>query len=62
MMSPYVTPFTTIHNVFACFGTPAVTWEPMRVDIHSGTKVSDSLETAFNDPVSEVKYQLGSFY
>lgn len=29
--SPAETPFHTLHDVFACFASPAVTWKPMNL-------------------------------
>lgn len=39
--------------MFACFATPSVMWKPMEVDMGRGEKVTDSLKTAFDDPVSK---------
>ncbi|XP_023712816.2 RCC1 and BTB domain-containing protein 1 [Cryptotermes secundus] len=50
--SPTETPFTSLHDVFACFATPSVMWKPMGVDLDSGEKVTDSLKTAFDNPSS----------
>jgi RCC1 and BTB domain-containing protein len=52
--SPTETPFTSLHDVFACFATPRVTWKPMEVHFSPGEKLTDSLKTAFDDPVSKV--------
>jgi len=54
--SPTETPYTSLHDVFACFATPSVMWKPMEVDADAGEKVSDSLKLAFNDPVSIMKF------
>ncbi|XP_069687800.1 RCC1 and BTB domain-containing protein 1-like [Periplaneta americana] len=48
--SPTETPFTSLHDVFACFATPSVMWKPMEVDLDTGEKVTDSLKLAFDDP------------
>ena len=37
VVSPTETPFTSVHEVFACFATPSVTHIPMITEIHSGT-------------------------
>uniref|UniRef100_A0A2R5L7B3 Putative alpha-tubulin suppressor n=1 Tax=Ornithodoros turicata TaxID=34597 RepID=A0A2R5L7B3_9ACAR len=51
------TPFHSIHDVFACFASPTVTWKPMSLDICQPNKVSDSIKLAFNDPAtSDVKF------
>ncbi|GFG32082.1 hypothetical protein Cfor_08566 [Coptotermes formosanus] len=50
--SPTETPFTSLHDVFACFATPSVMWKPMEVDADAGEKVTDSLKLAFDDPSS----------
>jgi RCC1 and BTB domain-containing protein len=52
--SPTETPFTSLHDVFACFATPSVMWKPMEVAFDSGEKLTDSLKTAFDNPVSKV--------
>jgi len=54
--SPTETPFTSLHDVFACFATPSVMWEPMEVDADAGEKVTDSLKLAFDDQVSIMKF------
>lgn len=55
--TPTETPFHSIHDVFACFASPAVTWKPMSLDICQLNKIGDSLKMAFNDPAtSDVKF------
>jgi hypothetical protein len=53
---PTETPYTSLHDVFACFATPSVMWKPMEVDADAGEKVTDSLKLAFDDPVSKLKF------
>nr|CAD7426419.1 unnamed protein product [Timema monikensis] len=47
--TPFLTPFSRLHDVFACFATPSVMWRPMRVELNVGEKVSDALRNAFDD-------------
>lgn len=55
--SPTETSFHSIHDVFASFACPAVTWKPMALDICHSNKVSDSVKMAFNDPsTSDLKF------
>ncbi|KAH9370610.1 hypothetical protein HPB48_010727 [Haemaphysalis longicornis] len=55
--TPTETPFHSIHDVFACFACPTVSWKPMIVDICNHNKVGDSLKLAFNDPsTSDLKF------
>lgn len=49
---PTETPFHSLHDVFACFASPAVTWIPMKLDISDTSRVNDSLQQAFDDPVT----------
>nr|CAD7577020.1 unnamed protein product [Timema californicum] len=49
--APFLTPFSRLHDVFACFATPSVMWRPMRVELDAGEKVSDALRNAFDDLV-----------
>ena len=36
VVNPTETPFTSVHEVFACFASPSVTHIPMITEIHSG--------------------------
>lgn len=54
--SPNETTFTSLHDVFACFAIPSVSWKPMEVDLDAGEKVTDSLKLAFDDSVSTLKF------
>ncbi|XP_046991008.1 RCC1 and BTB domain-containing protein 1-like isoform X1 [Schistocerca americana] len=47
---PTKTPFSSLHEVFACFSTPAVMWKPLEVKQHEGNTVAESLRAAFDDP------------
>jgi hypothetical protein len=57
---PTETPYTSLHDVFACFATPSVMWKPMEVDADAGEKVTDSLKLAFDDAVSKLNFVLCS--
>ncbi|XP_067014557.1 RCC1 and BTB domain-containing protein 1 isoform X2 [Anabrus simplex] len=48
--TPVLTPFPSLHDVFASFATPSVMWQPMEVDDQASEKVADSVRNAFNDP------------
>ncbi|KAL3201432.1 hypothetical protein MRX96_012479 [Rhipicephalus microplus] len=45
-------PFHSIHDVFACFACPTVTWKPMVLDICNPNTVANSVKAAFNDPTT----------
>jgi len=49
VVCPTLTPFSTLHDVFACFATPSVTFLPMETEITAGPSVYDSLRLAFDD-------------
>ena len=36
VVSPTETPFLALHDVFACFATPSVTYLPMETEITTG--------------------------
>lgn len=60
VVCPTETPFTSVHEVFACFATPSVTHIPMSTEIHSGLSVLDSLKEAFDDlTTSDIKFVVG---
>lgn len=48
-MEPTLTPFTNLHEVFACFSLPPITYKPITVAWDHGTKVDDSIKAAFDD-------------
>nr|CAD7459960.1 unnamed protein product [Timema tahoe] len=50
--TPFLTPFSRLHDVFACFATPSVMWRPMRVELDVWEKLSDALRNAFDDQSS----------
>ena len=57
VVSPTETPFTSLHDVFACFATPSVTFVPMETEVTNGPSVYDSLKLAFDDPqTSDVRF------
>ena len=41
--------FSSLHDVFAFFASPAVTWRPMGVDVFHTEKVATSIRKAFDD-------------
>ena len=49
VVSPTETPFICLHDVFACFATPSVTFLPMETEVSTGPSVYDSLKLAFDD-------------
>ena len=44
--------FSSLHDVFAFFASPGVTWRPMGVDVFHTERVPDSLRRAFDDAVT----------
>jgi len=57
VVSPTLTPFSALHDVFACFATPSVTFVPMETEITAGPNVYDSLKQAFDDSsTSDVRF------
>ncbi|XP_076311235.1 RCC1 and BTB domain-containing protein 1-like isoform X1 [Tachypleus tridentatus] len=48
--APEATSFHCLHDVFACFASPAVTSRPMELDVCMVNTVGDSLQQAFDDP------------
>jgi RCC1 and BTB domain-containing protein len=54
---PTPTSFHRLHEVFACFATPAVTPVPMITEISSVPNILDSLKLAFDDTsTADVKF------
>ena len=49
VVAPTETPFISLHDVFACFATPSVTFLPMETEVSTGPSVYDSLKLAFDD-------------
>ncbi|XP_026279379.1 RCC1 and BTB domain-containing protein 1 isoform X1 [Frankliniella occidentalis] len=47
--SPVETPFTSLHEVFACFADTEVTYKPIQLEKKSSQSVADSLRLAFDD-------------
>jgi len=61
VVSPTETPFTSLHDVFACFATPSVTFIPMETEVTNGPSVYDSLKLAFDDShTSDVRFLVES--
>ncbi|CAH1803231.1 unnamed protein product, partial [Owenia fusiformis] len=56
---PMATPFHSLHDVFAAFGSPAVTWTPLKIDHIEGCKTLESLKKAFDDPtLSDISFSV----
>ena len=51
VVSPTDTPFKNMHDVFACFSTPAVTWKPIEAKCFEDMGIIEALKLAFDDPV-----------
>ncbi|KAK7864423.1 hypothetical protein R5R35_000463 [Gryllus longicercus] len=47
--SPVATPFSSLHDVFACFASPSVMWQPVQVEQQVCERVADSMRQAFDD-------------
>lgn len=59
--SPNETPFHSLHDAFACFASPTVTWKPMELDVERAVRVYDSLKGAFDDSeTSDLKFSIES--
>uniref|UniRef100_A0A1B6FAI1 BTB domain-containing protein n=1 Tax=Cuerna arida TaxID=1464854 RepID=A0A1B6FAI1_9HEMI len=46
---PTATPFTSLHEVFACCANPSVMWQPVNVRCEQGRSITDSIKMAFDD-------------
>lgn len=56
---PMETQFRSMHDVFACFGNPSVTWKPLEVRFSESKSVSDTLFRAFDDPgTADVRFSV----
>lgn len=49
VLKPTVTKFLSLHEVFACFSNPPVTWRTMEVDLDNSIRLPDSIRSAFDD-------------
>ena len=59
IISPLASGFASLHDVFAFFASPGVTWRPMGVDVFRTTRVADSLRKAFDDvSTSDLKIRI----
>ncbi|CAG0900887.1 unnamed protein product, partial [Cyprideis torosa] len=57
VLEPYQTELKSMHTVFASFGSPAVTFRPMAVEVDGGPTITESMALAFNDEeTSDVKF------
>jgi len=61
--SPALTPYASLHEVFACFSSPSVTYKPLHVSSFATCKVANSVQKAFDDPTtSDVKFLVDGKY
>lgn len=51
IMSPMVTPLTTIHDALACYASPSVMHQPLLLYSEGETSILDCLKEAFDDSV-----------
>lgn len=49
VLQPILTPYSSLHEVFACYSTPSITYKPLTVAWDHGTKVYDSIKSSFDD-------------
>lgn len=49
--SPVETLFTSLHDVFACYSTPPVTYLPIEAKQTDEPSIIDALRLSFDDPV-----------
>jgi RCC1 and BTB domain-containing protein len=57
IVTPTDTPFKSVHEIFAFFGTPSVTFKPMVTEMCSGPSLLDTLKLAFDDPnTADIKF------
>ncbi|CAB0012848.1 unnamed protein product [Nesidiocoris tenuis] len=49
VVEPTLTPFTSLHEVFACYSLPSVTYKPVVISWDQDTTVESSLKAAFDD-------------
>ncbi|KAK2182866.1 hypothetical protein NP493_331g00003 [Ridgeia piscesae] len=55
--TPISTNFHSLHDVFACFASPPVTWRPLNVEHAECSSLNDSLSKSFNDSnTSDVQF------
>lgn len=52
IIAPMPSGFSSLHDVFAFFASPGVTWRPMGVDVFHTERVPDSMRKAFDDAVT----------
>lgn len=50
-MEPTLTPFTSLHEVFAFYSLPSVTYKPVVLSWDQDTTVESSIKAAFDDQV-----------
>lgn len=54
IVSPVETLFKSMHDVFACYSTPAVTYKPIEAKQFDDFSIVDALALAFDDPVFKI--------
>lgn len=52
VQDPTRTPFKSLHDVFACYASPTVTYEPMITETSKGQSLMQDFKAAFNDPTT----------
>jgi len=57
--TPTATPFSTVHDALACYGSPSVMHKPLILHQNEESSILECLGTAFDDPVCLVSV---SFY
>ena len=51
------TPFKTLHDVFACYASPTVTYQPILTEVAKGQSLVQAFSSAFDDPsVSDLQF------
>lgn len=58
VVSPVETLFKSMHDVFACYSTPAVTHKPIEAKQYDDFSIVDALKLAFDDPVSKSHFKI----
>lgn len=56
VVSPVETLFKSLHDVFACYSTPAVTHKPIEAKQYDDFSIVDALKLAFDDPVIDIQF------
>ncbi|ODN05802.1 RCC1 and BTB domain-containing protein 1 [Orchesella cincta] len=57
VVSPVETLFKSMHDVFACYSTPPVTYKPIEAKQYDDLSIVDALKLAFDDPkTSDIQF------